>query len=63
MELHNDLFPLKKNDDVRAICDWLEFAPERLISYHSALTKIQKLQNLKKKKKKFLYRSVLPEIG
>ena len=31
MELHNDLFPLKKNDDVRAICDWLEFAPERLI--------------------------------
>ena len=31
MELHNDLFSLKKNDDVRAICDWLEFALERLI--------------------------------
>ena len=33
------------------------------ISYHSALTKIQKLQNLKKKKNFFLYRPVLPEIG
>ena len=41
------------------------------ISYHSALTKIQKLQNLKKKKKKTFfctnrytrYRPVLPEIG
>ena len=34
------------------------------ISYHFALTKIQKLQNLKKKKKNiFLYRPVLPEIG
>ena len=31
MELHNSLFPLKKDDDVRATCDWLEFAPERLI--------------------------------
>ena len=31
------------------------------ISYHSALTKIQKLQNLKKKKKNFfLYRPVRP---
>ena len=36
------------------------------ISYHSALTKIQKLQNLEKKKNFFLYRPVrpvLPEIG
>ena len=41
------------------------------ISYHFALTKIQKLQNLKKKKKNFFfctgryarYRPVLPEIG
>ena len=36
------------------------------VSYHSALTKIQKLQNLKKKKKKknfFLYWPVLPKIG
>ena len=35
------------------------------ISYHSAITKIQKLQNLKKKKKKkiFLYRPGLPKIG
>ena len=34
------------------------------ISYHSILTKIQKLQNLKKKKKKFyFYWLVLPEIG
>ena len=35
------------------------------ISYHSVLTKIQKLQNFKKKEKKnlFLYRPVLPEIG
>ena len=40
------------------------------INYHSALTKIQKLQNLKKKKKTFFctaryawYRPVLPEIG
>ena len=34
------------------------------ISYHFVLTKIQKLQNLKKKKKNFfLYRPVLPEIG
>ena len=41
------------------------------ISYHFALTKIQKLQNLKKKKKTFFfctgryarYRPVLPEIG
>ena len=32
------------------------------ISYHSALTKIQKLQNLKKKKK-IMYWPVLPEIG
>nr|POF22839.1 hypothetical protein CFP56_33989 [Quercus suber] len=31
MELHNGLFPLKKDDEVRAICDWLEFAPKRLI--------------------------------
>ena len=31
-----------------------------LISYHSALTKIQKLQNLKKKKNFFLYRLVRP---
>ena len=28
MELHNGLFPLKKDDDVRALRDWLEFAPE-----------------------------------
>ena len=34
------------------------------ISYHFALTKIKKLQDLKKKKKNFfLYRSVLLEIG
>ena len=39
------------------------------ISYHSVLTKIQKLQNLKKKKTFFFtgrytrYRLVLPEIG
>ena len=37
------------------------------ISYHSTLTKIQKLQNFKKKKKNFfLYQPVcpvLPEIG
>ena len=34
------------------------------INYHSYLTKIQKLQNFKKKKKGFfLYRPVLPEIG
>ena len=34
------------------------------ISYHSVLTKIQKLQNLKKKKKTlYLYWLVLPEIG
>ena len=40
------------------------------ISYHSAITKIQKLQNFKKKKKKNFctgryarYRPVLPEIG
>ena len=33
-----------------------------LISYHSILTKIQKLQNFKKKKNFFLYRPVLPEI-
>ena len=40
------------------------------ISYHFVLTKIQKLQNLKKKKKTFFctgryarYRPVLPEIG
>ena len=39
------------------------------ISYHSALKKIQKLQNLKKKKTFFCtgrdaqYRPVLPEIG
>ena len=33
------------------------------ISYHSALTKIQKLQNLLKKNFFFLYRPVLPEIG
>ena len=40
------------------------------ISYHFFLTKIQKLQNLKKKKKTFFYtgryaryRLVLPEIG
>ena len=34
------------------------------VSYHSALTKIQKLQNFKKKKKLFfLYWPVLPEIG
>ena len=36
------------------------------ISYHYVLTKIQKLQNLKKKKNFFLYRPVrpvLPEIG
>ena len=41
------------------------------ISYHSILTKIQKLQNFKKKKKKNFfctgryarYRPVLPEIG
>ena len=36
------------------------------ISYHFALTKIQKLQNLKNNNKKkklfFLYRPVLPEI-
>lgn len=31
MELHNGLFPLKKDDDVKAVRDWLEFAPERLI--------------------------------
>ena len=31
MELHNGLFPLKKDNDVRAVRDWLEFAPERLI--------------------------------
>ena len=31
MELHNGLFPLKKDDDVRALRDWLEFAPERLV--------------------------------
>ena len=31
MELHNGLFPLKKDDDVRAVHDQLEFAPERLI--------------------------------
>ena len=30
------------------------------ISYHSFLTKIQKLQNFKIKKKKFLYRPVCP---
>ena len=28
MELHNGLFPLKKDNDVRAVRDWLEFAPE-----------------------------------
>ena len=28
MELHNGQFPLKKDDDVRALRDWLEFAPE-----------------------------------
>ena len=33
------------------------------ISYYFALTKIQKLQNLKKKKNFFLYRPVLLEIG
>ena len=35
------------------------------ISYHFALTKIQKLQNLKKKKKNFffLYRLVLPKLA
>ena len=36
------------------------------INYHSSITKIQKLQNLKLKKKKknfFLYQPVLPEIG
>ena len=36
------------------------------ISYYSVLTKIQKLQNFKKKKKNILYwpvRPVLPEIG
>ena len=40
------------------------------INYHSALTKIQKLQNLKKKKKTFFFTAryawywpVLPEIG
>ena len=33
------------------------------ISYHFVLTKIKKLQNLKKKKKKKLYWLVLPEIG
>ena len=33
------------------------------ISYHSVLTKIQKLQNFKKKKKNiFLYQLVLPKI-
>ena len=31
MELHNGLFPLNKDNDVRAIRDWLEFALERLI--------------------------------
>ena len=31
MELHNGLFPLKKDNDVRAVRDWLEFALERLI--------------------------------
>ena len=31
MELHNGLFPLKKDDDVRVVRDWLEFAPKRLI--------------------------------
>ena len=33
------------------------------ISYHSVLTKIQKLQNLKKKKNFFLHRPVLLKIG
>ena len=33
------------------------------INYHSALTKIQKLQNLKKKKNFFLYQPILPKIG
>ena len=31
MEFHNCLFSLKKDDDVRALRDWLEFALERLI--------------------------------
>ena len=31
MELHNGLCPIKEDGDVRAIHDWLEFAPERLI--------------------------------
>ena len=31
MELHNGQFPLKKDDDVRALRDWLEFAPEKLV--------------------------------
>ena len=33
------------------------------ISYHYALTKIQKLQNLKKKKKKFLVPVGTPDTG
>ena len=33
------------------------------INYHFSPTKIQKLQNLKKKKKKILYQSILPKIG
>ena len=31
MELRNSLCPLNKDGDVRALCDWLEFALEKLI--------------------------------
>ena len=31
MELHNGLYPLKEDDDIRTVHDWLEFALKRLI--------------------------------